>query len=141
MFRVFLCALFGALLVLSSPHRSLAQQQPVTVVAAASLQDALTSIAKKFTDKTGVPVRFSFGSSAALARQIDEGAAADLLASADVDWMDWAAARNLIKPQTRVDLLSNRLVVVAPFDAKRRWRSNARPSSRRSHRAGLRPAT
>jgi molybdate transport system substrate-binding protein len=118
MFRVFLCALFGALLVLSSPHRSLAQQQPVTVVAAASLQDALTSIAKKFTDKTGVPVRFSFGSSAALARQIDEGAPADLFASADVDWMDWAVARNLIKPQTRVDLLGNRLVVVAPFDAK-----------------------
>jgi molybdate transport system substrate-binding protein len=118
MFRVFCCALLSALVVLASPHSSLAQQQPVTVFAAASLQDALTSIAKKFTDKTGVPVRFSFGSSAALARQIDEGAAADLLASADVDWMDWAAARNLIKPQTRVDLLSNRLVVVAPFDAK-----------------------
>jgi molybdate transport system substrate-binding protein len=118
MFRVFLSALFGTLLVLSSPHCSLAQQQPVTVFAAASLQDALTGIAKTFTDKTGVPVRFSFGSSAALARQIDQGAPADLFASADVDWMDWAVARNLIKLQTRVDLLGNRLVVVAPFDAK-----------------------
>jgi len=118
MFRVFLCALFGTLLVLSSPHCSLAQQQPVTVFAAASLQDALTGIAKTFTDKTGVPVRLSFGSSAALARQIDQGAPVDLFASADVDWMDWAMARNLIKPQTRVDLLGNRLVVVAPFDAK-----------------------
>ena len=118
MLRAFLCALFSALLALPSPHSSLAQQQPVTAFAAASLQDALTSIAKKFTDQTGVPVRFSFGSSAALARQIDQGASADLFASADVDWMDWAVARNLIKPQTRVDLLGNRLVVVAPFDAK-----------------------
>jgi molybdate transport system substrate-binding protein len=53
-----------------------------------------------------------------LARQIGEGATADLFASADVDWMDWAVARHLIEPQTRVDLLGNRLVVVAPFDAK-----------------------
>ena len=117
MFRAFLCALFSALLGLSSPRSSLAQQ-PVTAFAAASLQDALTSIAKTFTDQTRFPVRFSFASSAALARQIDQVAPADLFASADVDWMDWAVARNLIKPQTRVDLLGNRLVVVAPFDAK-----------------------
>ena len=117
MFRAFLCALFSSLLALSSPRSSLAQQ-PVTAFAAASLQDALTSIAKTFTDQTRVPVRFSFASSAALARQIDQLAPADLFASADVDWMDWAGARNLIKPQTRVDLLGNRLVVVAPFDAK-----------------------
>jgi molybdate transport system substrate-binding protein len=101
MFRVFLCALVSALLALSSPHSSLAQPQPVTAFAAASLQDALTGIAKKFTDQTRVPVRFSFGSSAALARQIDQGAPADLFAYADTDWMDWALARNLIKPQTK----------------------------------------
>jgi molybdate transport system substrate-binding protein len=118
MFRAFLCALFSALLALSSPRSPQAQQQPVTVFAAASLQDALTSIAKRFTDQTRVPIRFSFGSSGGLARQIDEGAPADLFASASVNWMDWAAARNLVKPKTGVDLLGNRLVVVAPFDAK-----------------------
>ena len=64
------------------------------------------------------PTLLPFGSSAELARQIDQGAPADLFAAADSDWMDWAVARNLIKPQTRVDLLGNRLVVVAPFDAK-----------------------
>jgi molybdate transport system substrate-binding protein len=118
MFRAFLCALFSALLALSSPRSPQAQQPPVTVFAAASLQDALTSIAKRFTDQTRVPIRFSFGSSGGLARQIDEGAPADLFASASVNWMDWAAARNLVKPKTGVDLLGNRLVVVAPFDAK-----------------------
>jgi molybdate transport system substrate-binding protein len=118
MLRACLCALFSALLTLPSPRCSLAQQRPVTTFAAASLQDALTSIAKTFTDRTGVPVHFSFGSSAELARQLDQGAPADLFAAADVDWMDWAVARNLIKPRTRVDLLGDRLVVVAPFDAK-----------------------
>jgi molybdate transport system substrate-binding protein len=117
MFRSSLYALFSALLALSSPRSSLAQQ-PVTAFAAASLQDALTSISKRFTDQTRVLVRFSFASSGALARQIDQVAPADIFASADVDWMDWAVARNLIKPQTRVDLLGNRLVVIAPFDAK-----------------------
>jgi ABC-type molybdate transport system substrate-binding protein len=139
MFRVFPCAIFGTLLVLSSPHSSLAQQQPVTAFAAASLQDALTGIVKKFTDQTGASVRFSFGSSAALARQIDEGAPADLFASADTDWM---LARNLIKPQTRVDLLGNRLLSWSPRSTRnsRRWRSNTMLSSRRSDRAGLRLA-
>jgi molybdate transport system substrate-binding protein len=118
MFRSFLYALFTAPLVLASPQSASAQQQPVTAFAAASLQDALTVIAKTFNDQTGLAVRFSFASSAVLARQIDQGAPADIFASADVEWMDWAQGRNLIKPQTRVDLLGNRLVVIAPADSK-----------------------
>jgi molybdate transport system substrate-binding protein len=89
-------------------------QETVTVFAAASLQDALNDAAAKFTNATGIKVRFYFGATSILARQIEEGAPADLFASADVDWMDYLAQGYLIKAQTRVNLLSNRLVMVAP---------------------------
>jgi molybdate transport system substrate-binding protein len=118
MYRPILLAFCGALFGLAPAHFASAQQQQVTAFAAASLQEALTAIAKPFTGQTGVAVRFSFASSAVLARQIEQGAPADIFASADIDWMDWAQARNLIKPETRVDLLGNKLVVVAPSDAK-----------------------
>jgi len=118
MFRPFLYALLSALVTFSSVQTVSAQQEPVTAFAAASLFEALNSIGKTFTNQSGVAVRFSFASSAVLAKQIDQGAPADLFASADVEWMDWTQARNLIKPQTRIDLLGNRLVVVAPSDAK-----------------------
>jgi molybdate transport system substrate-binding protein len=118
MFRIALYALFGTILA-STPVRPVsAQQEPVTVFAAASLQDALTAIGKQFTEQDGTPVRFSFASSAALARQIEQGAPADVFASADIDWMDWSQEHKLIKPQTRIDLLGNRLVVIAPADSK-----------------------
>jgi molybdate transport system substrate-binding protein len=92
-------------------------QEPVTVFAAASLKTALEEAARRFTTESNVPVRFSFAASPALARQIEHGAPADLFASADRDWMDYLAARKLIRPETRVDLLGNRLVVVAPREA------------------------
>jgi molybdate transport system substrate-binding protein len=89
-------------------------QETVTVFAAASLQNALIDAAAKFTDATGIKVKFSFDATSTLARQIEDGAPADLFASADIDWMDYLAQGNLIKPQTRVNLLSNRLVIIAP---------------------------
>lgn len=91
-----------------------AQQPQVTVFAAASLQNALEDAGKAFTAKTGTLVRFSFASSSALARQLEQAAPADMFASADLEWMDWVAARNLIRKDTRVELLGNRLVLVAP---------------------------
>src|SRR6187549_759279 len=93
-----------------------AQQPPLTVFAAASLQNALEDAGKAFTAKMGTPVRFSFAASSALARQLEQAAPADLFASADLEWMDWVAARNLIKKDTRLELLGNRLVLVAPVD-------------------------
>lgn len=93
-----------------------ARGEPVTVFAAASLKTALEEIAGPFTASTGIPVRFSFAASSALARQIEAGAPADLLASADLEWMDYLAERRHIAPATRVELLGNRLVVVAPAD-------------------------
>jgi hypothetical protein len=118
MLRLARYALLAAFAAFAAMQSASAQQEPVTAFAAASLQDALTAIARKFTEETGIPARFSFASSAVLAKQIEQGAPADVFASADLDWMDWAQERKLIKPQTRIDLLGNKLVVVAPSDAK-----------------------
>ncbi|KAA2237190.1 molybdate ABC transporter substrate-binding protein [Salinarimonas soli] len=101
------------LLVGLSPAQA-QQAPPVTVFAAASLKTALEDVARSFTDATGTPVRFSFAASSALARQIEAGAPADVFASADIEWMDYLAGRRLVMAGTRVDLLGNRLVVVAP---------------------------
>jgi len=89
----------------------------VVFFAAASLKDALGTAGKTFTAETGIEVKFSFDASSTLARQIEQGAPADLFASADLDWMDYLAKRNLIDPKTRINLLGNRLVVIAPKDA------------------------
>ncbi len=92
-------------------------EEPLTVFAAASLKDALGAIAKDYAASTGVQVKFSFDASSTLARQIEQGAPADLFASADLDWMDYLAKRNLIEPKSRINLLGNRLVVIAPKDS------------------------
>lgn len=86
---------------------------PVTVFAAASLQEALTAVGAAWT-APGRTVRTSFGASSAMARQIAQGAPADLFLSADLEWMDWLAQRRLIAPASRRNLLSNRLVLIAP---------------------------
>jgi molybdate transport system substrate-binding protein len=88
-------------------------EQPLTVFAAASLKTALDEANLAFTAETGVAVRTSYAASSALAKQIAQGAPADVFASADVDWMDDLEARKLVLAGTRVDLLGNRLVVVA----------------------------
>lgn len=90
----------------------------VRVFAAASLTEALIEIAGAWERDGGERVVFNFGSSGALARQIDAGAPADLFLSADEMKMDWLAARGRIVSSTRVSLLSNTLVVVVPRDAK-----------------------
>lgn len=94
-----------------------ASAQTVTVFAAASLQDVLNAIGTNFTASTKVPVRFSFAASSALAKQIEQGAPADMFASADVDWMDYLAQRDLIDAPSRVDLAGNDLVLIAPKDS------------------------
>jgi molybdate transport system substrate-binding protein len=85
----------------------------VRIFAAASLQTALTKIAASWRGP-GAPLQLSFGASSAMARQIAQGAPADLFISADSDWMDWLAQRRLIATGTRRNLLSNRLVLIAP---------------------------
>lgn len=92
--------------------------RPVTVFAAASLQDALTAAGAAWAAGGGAPVRFSFGASSAMARQIDQGAPADLILTADEEWMDWLAGRSLIVTASRRRLLSNQLVLIAPAGSK-----------------------
>ena len=87
-----------------------AQAQALTVLAAASLKDALDEVASAYPAK---PV-IAYGSSAALARQIESGAPADIFISADLDWMDYVEKKNLLAPGTRRNLLGNRLVLIAP---------------------------
>ncbi len=92
--------------------------QPLTVFAAASLKDAMDAAGKVYTAKTGKAVRFSYAASSAIARQIEQGAPADVFISADADWMDYLAKRSLIVAASRRDLLSNHLALIAPADSK-----------------------
>ena len=106
--------LLWILMGLASP---LGAEQPLTVFAAASLKTALDQADEAFTAETAIPVRASYAASSALAKQIAQGAPADVYASADVDWMDDLDSRKLVLAGTRVDLLGNRLVVIAANDS------------------------
>lgn len=88
--------------------------EDLTVFAAASLQNAFEEVGRLHQQRGGGPVKFSFAASSALARQIEQGAPAHVFASADEQWMDYLAQRNLIVAETRKALLGNRLVLVVP---------------------------
>jgi molybdate transport system substrate-binding protein len=94
-----------------------ADKPPITVFAAASLTNVLQELGDGFTRETTIPIRFSFAASSALARQIESGAPADIFFSADLEWMDYLQSRNLIRRDSRHDVLGNRLVLVAPADS------------------------
>lgn len=104
------------LLVLCCLVAALRAGETVTVFAAASLGGVLDGIAAAYEARTGVHVATSFAASSALAKQIANGAPAELVLSADEGWMDWLAERKLIDPASRSDLLANALVIVAPAD-------------------------
>lgn len=91
-----------------------AQTNAVTVFGAASLTNALKDIAAAWAKQGHPEPRLSFASSSTLARQIEQGAPANIFASADEQWMDYLAKRNLILPHTRKDVLANQLVLVVP---------------------------
>ncbi len=91
---------------------------PVRVFAAASLTESLDEIGRAWTRESGQDVVVSYAASSALARQIEQGAPADVYISADQEWMDYLEQRGLIEPSTRANLAGNRLVLVAPAAAK-----------------------
>jgi molybdate transport system substrate-binding protein len=86
----------------------------LTVFAAASATSVLTEVAAAYEAERHVHVTCSFGSSAMLAKQIEQGAPADLFLSADAKWMDYLAQRQAISNASRTDLLGNALVIIAP---------------------------
>ena len=95
---------------------ALAQGRGVVVFAAASLKNALDAVSAQWQAETGRKAVISYAASSALAKQIEQGAPAQMFISADHDWMDYLASKNLIKPETRSNLLGNRIVLVAPKD-------------------------
>jgi len=116
--RLLLLAVVSVWLV-GAPAAGLAQPAaPITVFAAASLKNVLDEEGAAYTAKTGHAVRFSYAASSALARQIEQGAPADLFISADTDWMDYVGQRHLIVAATRRNLIANHLALIAPAGSK-----------------------
>jgi molybdate transport system substrate-binding protein len=95
-----------------------AEDKSITVFAAASMKNALDEVNTLFTSRSGIKVVASYAASSALMKQIEQGSPADVFLSVDIDWMDYGAKRNLIKNDTRENLLGNRLVLIAPKDSK-----------------------
>jgi len=94
-----------------------AQGRDVLVFAAASLKNAFDEVAAQWQRETGKKAAISYAASNTLIKQIEQGAPADIFISADLDWMDYGQQKDLIKPDTRSNLLGNRLVLIAPKDA------------------------
>jgi molybdate transport system substrate-binding protein len=105
-------------LVLFAAWPAQAQGNAVTVFAAASMKNAVDDINAAFTKATGIKVVASLAASSALAKQIEQGAPADVFASADLDWMDYLEKKNLIEVPSRVSLLGNKLVLIAPKESR-----------------------
>ncbi|ANI28537.1 molybdate transporter [Yersinia entomophaga] len=95
-----------------------AAAENITVFAAASLTNALQDISSQYHKEKDVDVVASYASSSTLARQIEQGAPADLFISADQQWMDYAIDKKQIVDNTRYTLLGNKLVLIAPKDSK-----------------------
>src|SRR5215469_10784183 len=112
MIRFLISALFALAVVATTAH---AEDKTITVFAAASLKNALDDVDTAFTKQSGIKVVVSYGASSALAKQIEQGAPADVFASADLQWMDYGVQKNA---DTRVNLLGNKLVLIAAKDAK-----------------------
>jgi molybdate transport system substrate-binding protein len=111
---VTLGAVAGLLLAAAS---GAAAEDKVTVFAAASLKNALDAVNAACEADVGEQATVSYAASSALAKQIEEGAPADVFISADLDWMKYLSDKNLTKPDTEVKLLGNRIVLVAPADS------------------------
>ncbi|MGH7122759.1 MAG: molybdate ABC transporter substrate-binding protein [Stellaceae bacterium] len=106
--------LIGLFLLAELGGISMAAARDVVVFAAASLKNALDDASTAYGKESKTRILISYAASSTLARQIENGAPADLVISADLDWMDYLQQRKLIKPETRLTLLGNKLVLIAP---------------------------
>lgn len=115
MFSKILKLIAFSFLITLGPNCANAQNKnEVVIFAASSLTDALKEIGANYQAKTGVKITYSFASSALIAKQIEAGAPADIIMTADSDWMDYLQNRNLIQAKTRTNLLGGHLVLIAP---------------------------
>jgi molybdate transport system substrate-binding protein len=116
--------LFGRMLALAAaaalgwgaPQQAWAQGQGgnMVVFAAASLKNALDAVNAQWQKETGRKAVISYAASSALAKQMEQGAPAQMFISADLDWMDYVEKKGLIRSETRSNLLGNRIVLIAP---------------------------
>ena len=115
-----IAGIFAAFIILlgAAPSPATAEDKTLTVFAAASMKNALDDIDAAYTAKTGIKVNVSYAASSALAKQIEQGAPADIFVSADTDWMDYAVGKKNINESTRINLLGNSIVLIAPKDSK-----------------------
>jgi len=117
--RSWLSLIVSAVLLLGAGIVSAgAQNKDVLIFAAASLKNALDDVAAQWQRETGKKVAISYAASNTLVRQIEQGAPADIFMSADLDWMDYGQRKDLIKVETRSNLLGNRIVLIAPKDSR-----------------------
>lgn len=117
--RMMLCAMLACAVLMMNASRIGAQPREVVVSSAASLKGAMKIIAKDYEDaRRGVKVKFNFGSSGALQKQIEQGAPVDVFISAADKNMNELAAKNRIDVPSRGVLASNRLVLIVPRDSK-----------------------
>lgn len=114
--RVGIIAAALAGLLIAAPASAQAPAGP-TIFAAASLKNVLDEIGTAWTRQGKPAFKASLAASNTLAKQIEQGAPADLFFSADLDWMDYVVGKGLIKPESRVSLLSNAIVLIAPKDS------------------------
>jgi molybdate transport system substrate-binding protein len=105
-------------MLLAAAGTAFAQDKTITVFAAASLKNALDDVNAAYTARSGPKIVVSYAASSALIKQIEAGAPADVFASADLEWMDYGARKKAINTATRVNLVGNRLVLIAPKDSK-----------------------
>ncbi|MBR2687696.1 MAG: molybdate ABC transporter substrate-binding protein [Aquamicrobium sp.] len=111
-----LMAMTAGAMMLAAPAAHADEQ--VVVFAAASLKNALDEVNKACEKDVGEAAKISYAASSALAKQIEEGAPADVFISADLDWMKYLSDKKLTKSDTEVKLLGNQIVLVAPKDSK-----------------------
>jgi molybdate transport system substrate-binding protein len=116
--RKAILAAFAATIVIAAAPLANAEDKSITVFAAASMKNALDDVDAAFTKRSGIKVVASYDASSALMKQIEGGAPADVFVSADLKWMDYGSQKKLIKDDTRVNLLGNTLVLIAPKDSK-----------------------
>jgi molybdate transport system substrate-binding protein len=113
--RAHVAALLVALMGFAAP--AAAQSGDVTVFAASSLATALDDVVRAWRESSGKTAVVSYAASSVLAKQIEQGAPADVFVSADTDWMDYAVSKKTINEPSRVNLLGNSIVLIAPKDS------------------------